>query len=831
NDHVAKIMGYGDYQIGNVTISWVYCVEGLGHNLFSVGQFCDLDLEVAFCQYTCFICNLDRVDLLTGSRGNNLYTLSLQDMMASSPICLLSKASKTKSWLWHRRLSHLNFGASNHLARQGLVRGLSKLKFEKTTSVRHVLWAKRLWQPHVLPKIDPSFAFDIERNHMSFCIANHLTYHFFHVFGALCYPTNDSDNLGKLQPKADIGIFIGYVPTKKAFRIYNRRSRRIVEIIHVDFDELTAMASEHRSSDLLFQLMFDELLNPPSSVDHQAAQVIAPIAEVIPQVQDDSTGSPSSTMVDQDAPSAISTRLQLYEQALFCYYDAFLTSVEPKTYKEALTQSCWIEAMQEELNEFERLEVWELVPRPDKVMEKQEVKNVVEQPAERRTRIIESLQNFRVIHKSSISLNNTSQISPVHAITPILSTKEPEYLPGMGYEHPNTTPEMESDEIIKSDVEELVPILSENEVTSEDMRECDMLVCENSPICDDHSEIFSKKDKDEQSLTLKCGVENSVFDQEGDILFLERLLSEELRQLPPMNPNQAKSSIEEPEHSFSMGESIEPIKDGSPAFTTSTNLLFSDSNDFTSNDKESIHDVPIEESKVFLNPLFDEDKINSDELESYVESNFVESLSNHDHLKEFSRPLMYIHIAEEERIRREHAEYISRMEMLFTMNPCPRLTMNANTIVESFPSSLIPVQDNELQREEIDIVTNTDDVLPPGFENDDSEGEIDAAEELHVDNFISNSENKLSDNEESDFDNPSFLRPPPEPPDADFKPDSGEEISVVMNTIDELKCLDRRDEFDDDDYSSFMFVIYSKVFSFLLSAESEDTIFDPGISV
>nr|GEZ99684.1 retrotransposon protein, putative, unclassified [Tanacetum cinerariifolium] len=65
----------------------------------------------------------------------------------------------------------------------------------------------------------------------------------------------------------------------------------------------------------------------------------------------------------------VSTRLQLHEQALFCYYDAFLTSVEPKTYKEALTQACWIEAMQEELHEFERLEVWELVPRPDKVME------------------------------------------------------------------------------------------------------------------------------------------------------------------------------------------------------------------------------------------------------------------------------------------------------------------------------------------------------------------------------------------------------------------------------------------------------------------------------
>nr|GFB95645.1 retrovirus-related Pol polyprotein from transposon TNT 1-94 [Tanacetum cinerariifolium] len=131
---------------------------------------------------------------------------------------------------------------------------------------------------------------------------------FFHVFGALCYPTNDSENVGKLQPKADIGIFIGYAPSKKAFRIYNRRTRRIVETIHVDFDELTAMASEQSSSgpalndmtpgtissglvqkssssvsyvppsrndwDLLFQPMFDELLNPPLSVVNQAAEVI-----------------------------------------------------------------------------------------------------------------------------------------------------------------------------------------------------------------------------------------------------------------------------------------------------------------------------------------------------------------------------------------------------------------------------------------------------------------------------------------------------------------------------------------------------------------------------
>ncbi|GKF13883.1 retrovirus-related pol polyprotein from transposon TNT 1-94 [Tanacetum coccineum] len=94
---------------------------------------------------------------------------------------------------------------------------------------------------------------------------------FFYVFGALCYPTNDSENLGKLQPKADISIFIGYAPTKKAFRIYNRRTRCIIKTIHVDFDELTAMASEHSSSELALHEMTSATIssglvpNPPPS--------------------------------------------------------------------------------------------------------------------------------------------------------------------------------------------------------------------------------------------------------------------------------------------------------------------------------------------------------------------------------------------------------------------------------------------------------------------------------------------------------------------------------------------------------------------------------------
>nr|GFA83996.1 retrovirus-related Pol polyprotein from transposon TNT 1-94 [Tanacetum cinerariifolium] len=353
NDHVAKITGYGDYQIGNVTISRVYYVEGLRHNLFSVGQFCNLDLEVAFCQHTCFIRNLEGVDLLTGSRGNNLYTLSLQDMMASYPICLLSKASKTKSWLWHRRLSHLNFSAINNLARQGLVRGLPKLKFEKDHMCSACAMGKSTKKSHK-PKSEDTNQEKLYLLHMDLCgpmrvesvngkkyilvivddysrfnwaplflwaeavatacftqnrsiiLLRHgktpyelmhdrqpdLSY--FHVFGALCYPTNDGENVGKLQPKADIGIFIGYAPTKKAFRIYNRRTRRIVETIHVDFDELTVMASEQSSSGPALQEMTPATISsgfvpkPSSSTSYD---------------NDDSTGSPTSTEVDQDAPS------------------------------------------------------------------------------------------------------------------------------------------------------------------------------------------------------------------------------------------------------------------------------------------------------------------------------------------------------------------------------------------------------------------------------------------------------------------------------------------------------------------------------------------------
>nr|GFA69426.1 retrovirus-related Pol polyprotein from transposon TNT 1-94 [Tanacetum cinerariifolium] len=131
NNDFAVIAGYGDVVIGSMTIMKVYYVEGLGHNLFSVGQFCNKGLEVAFRKSTCFVRNEDGVDLLTGDRSPNLYTIALNEVASNSSTCLLAKASSSQSWLWHHRLSHLNFATINNLVKNNLLQGLPKMKVEK----------------------------------------------------------------------------------------------------------------------------------------------------------------------------------------------------------------------------------------------------------------------------------------------------------------------------------------------------------------------------------------------------------------------------------------------------------------------------------------------------------------------------------------------------------------------------------------------------------------------------------------------------------------------------------------------------------------------------
>nr|GEY35543.1 hypothetical protein [Tanacetum cinerariifolium] len=163
-----------------------------------------------------------------------------------------------------------------------------------------------------------------------------------------------------------------------------------------------------------------------------------------------------------------------------------------------------------------------------------------------------------------------------------------------------------------------------------------------------------------------------------------------------------------------------------------------------------------------------------------------------DYLDEFYGPFIPIHILEEERTKREHADYINRIEMLFTINSRPHNPTNDNTNVESFSSFPIPIQESDSHQEEIDVVSVTNVVLPQ--RDDVSDEEVDAVDVLRDDNFIQNSEHEYSKSEDSDFDNPSLPLPHPKPPDKEF--DFEKEISFVRNVIVKFECIDARVKFD-----------------------------------
>ncbi|GJQ92330.1 putative ribonuclease H-like domain-containing protein [Tanacetum coccineum] len=243
---------------GMVTISWEMLLsqgyttlKGLDIICFLLANFGVADLEVAFQKNTCFTRNLEGVDLLSGSREINLYTISLDYMLKSSLIYLLSKASKTKSWFWHRRLSHLNFVGLNKLAKDGLARGFPRLKFQKD----HLCSASEAINTACYTQNRSLIRLRYNKTPYELMQDKKPDLSFLYVFGSLCYLTNDHENLGKFDAKADIGIFVGYAPAKKAFRIYNRRTQIISETIHVTFNDLTAMASEQFSSEPGLQYM------------------------------------------------------------------------------------------------------------------------------------------------------------------------------------------------------------------------------------------------------------------------------------------------------------------------------------------------------------------------------------------------------------------------------------------------------------------------------------------------------------------------------------------------------------------------------------------------
>nr|GEZ85772.1 retrovirus-related Pol polyprotein from transposon TNT 1-94 [Tanacetum cinerariifolium] len=272
NDHVAVILGFSNLQWRNILITRVYFIEGLGHNLFSIGQFCDSDLEVAFRRNACFVRNLEGVDLLKGDRSTNLYTINLHEMASALSICLMARASSTKSRLWHQRLSHLNFDTINDLARNDLLACLPKFKYHKKHLCPSCEEGKRKRASH-LPKLVPNLRQRLHILHMDLCgpmriasingkrcvlvivddysrytwvhflrskdkapeaiatacfTQNRSIIHrrfnktpyelingrkpdisFLHVFGALCYPKNDREDIGKLGAKGDIGFSLG----------------------------------------------------------------------------------------------------------------------------------------------------------------------------------------------------------------------------------------------------------------------------------------------------------------------------------------------------------------------------------------------------------------------------------------------------------------------------------------------------------------------------------------------------------------------------------------------------------------------------------------------
>nr|GEZ00835.1 reverse transcriptase domain-containing protein [Tanacetum cinerariifolium] len=326
--------------------------------------------------------------------------------------------------------------------------------------------------------------------------------------------------------------------------------------------------------------------------------------------------------------------------------------------------------------------------------------------------------------------------------------------------------------------------------------------------------------------SIPFGVEDSLFNMDEDILFLESLLRDDL--IPPhlIIPNQIKSPIEETNHSLNMGyEHFNTNLVTNDVAESSTKNLIPILNEcmvVSENGRQSTEPINDNSSDftIISNPLSD------------VESNSDESTSNHDtkksdYLDEFYRPFILIHILEEERTRREHADYINRMEMLFTINPRPHNATNNNTNDESFSSFSIPNQESEPLQEEINVVSITNDVLP--LSDDDSDDEVEIVGDLRVDNVIQNFEHEYSESEDSDFDNPLLPLPPLEPPDKefDFEIDFQNEIFVVRNAIVEINARVKFNVFNDEN-DVFIFIMFAKKFS-LLSAKSEDTIFDPGI--
>nr|GEX03951.1 integrase, catalytic region, zinc finger, CCHC-type, peptidase aspartic, catalytic [Tanacetum cinerariifolium] len=466
-EQCAPILGYGDLVQGNITINRVYYVEGLNHNLFSVGQFCDADLEVAFEKSICFGRDLQGNNLLTSNRGSNHYTISLQESTSSTPLCLMAKASPTQAWLWHRRLYHLNFDYIKLLSKKDVVVSLPKLKYvkEQLCSCCELSKAKR---SSFKSKAIPSSKGRLNLLHMDLCgpmqvasingkkyilvIVDDYSRYTWTLFlrskdetpevlkeFLIMIQRNlqaqlllDGEHLDKMKENRDMCILVGYSTQSKGYRVYNKRTRLIVKSIHIRFDEIKEVsetsvandtsglvpqrqkASDYDNSDPVPQLQNVSSLadaHVPSQQELDFLLVLSPSTPIYVHAKennddqaeedhlpDDEFTNPfcapaqevaessSHTIGNSNVPTfnqpqvseyrwtkdqlleqvygnpsrPVQTRRQLTTDPEMCMFALTLSTAEPINIKEAMADSARIEAMHEELHQFDRLQVWEL---------------------------------------------------------------------------------------------------------------------------------------------------------------------------------------------------------------------------------------------------------------------------------------------------------------------------------------------------------------------------------------------------------------------------------------------------------------------------------------
>nr|GEV03460.1 hypothetical protein [Tanacetum cinerariifolium] len=385
------------------------------------------------------------------------------------------------------------------------------------------------------------------------------------------------------------------------------------------------------------------------------------------------------------------------------------------------------------------------------------------EPTKRRTRIIESLQNFRVIHKkSSISLNNKSQISPVHAITPVLPTEEPEYSLSMGYEHLSTTPETELGEVTESSAKNLEPIPRDYEVTSEDKSECDVPVCEDSStfdVCKDHSEILSDSSNDDIS---------SDDDAFKDIEYVEASF-----------PDLELVSLEE------------------------DNDVYQEDEEFDLEDILQIQDVILHEKLLSINCLIANIESLNDNptpdcvLNSSFSILIFEESNNSLFYSDNSSPEFETFSDHMEGTKSDSTTTHANNSLLEYDSFCFKIEPDQERLTSVIMKDIFDDLTNDPLLEEVNLFLSLDNSIPPGIENInyDSEGDIHFLEDLLVVDFI-----PFPENESFDFahqDDPSFPRHPPKPPDVefffDFEPNS--EV-VILDELNEDECFDPGGEID-----------------------------------